>query len=533
MWSKPVLRLVGGQILRALRIPSRAIRLLRSVVFMGGSYLRSRFLPMPDDAEALALLEKDRTAWLLLRLRANLSGAMVEEVRLCDRATEALYWTAMLPERMMNTLSADRLMRLLVKVEPLLRQAVEAAPYFVDAHRLLGRNLWMQGNHQASGAQFTEAENVRRRFALSIGRDPDDQVLLPVNCAHVLGLMGHLDAFFKYRQLTGDTRPYDLPARPDEVVNDAFFSYWKPFMAADTSESLPLRHAAWGGDWNWFMPINGKMMHVHTAIAHIQRQWVERNLPPLLSLRPEHDQELQLFRSTIGMEPQDWFVCLHVRSAAYYDDSAAQDFRNSHIEDYTPAIEAIVAAGGWVLRMGAPSAPPLDSRLIDCGKVIDYAHHTHRSAVLDVALSASCRLFVSVSSGLHTVALAFGRPVCFVNIPMYAGYPWCRQNIFIPKLYYSDRLQRVLSMDEILSSSLIHADHQHLFAKEGIRLIDNTPEEIAQTVLEALNDLGNSGSVEDFASLVEKYDLALSPRLGRFFAKKWENELFPAEDMVC
>src|SRR3546814_13992305 len=100
--------------------------------------------------------------------------------------------------------------------------------------------------------------------------------------------------------------------------------------------------------------------------------------------------------------------------------------------------------------MGDPSMPPID--LTQCGpfsdRVIDYAHADERSEELDVALCASCRLFVSGPSGLHTVAHAFGRPVCPVNFPIYAGFPWHPGEVFIPQRYFSRSLGRVESMEE-------------------------------------------------------------------------------------
>ena len=84
--------------------------------------------------------------------------------------------------------------------------------------------------------------------------------------------------------------------------------------------------------------------------------------------------------------------------------------------------------------MGDASMPPIDlEKCGTSGRVVDYAHSPDRSAELDVALCASCVLFVSSPSGLHTVAHAFGRPVCEVNYPIYNGFPWYSDDIFIPQ----------------------------------------------------------------------------------------------------
>ena len=177
----------------------------------------------------------------------------------------------------------------------------------------------------------------------------------------------------------------------------------------------------------------------------------------------------------------------------------------------------------------------LDKSLLDTSRVIDYAHDSERSEALDVALCASCELFVSSPSGLHTVAHAFGRPTCYVNYPIYAGFPWHAGEIFIPKLYYSLSAHKILSAEEILSSNLVHADHSHLLVKDSIILFRNTPDEIAHTVMEALapsryqieNRASGEACREQFERLNQRYDRDIGGRLGLYFAEKHKKVLFP------
>jgi hypothetical protein len=85
---------------------------------------------------------------------------------------------------------------------------------------------------------------------------------------------------------------------------------------------------------------------------------------------------------------------------------------------------------------------------------------------------------------LHTVAHAFGRPVCEINHSIYAGFPWHTHDTFIPQLYFSHKEQRVLGLQEVLGSSLVYCDHHFLLEAAGVSLIRNDPD-VVETVREA------------------------------------------------
>jgi hypothetical protein len=101
-------------------------------------------------------------------------------------------------------------------------------------------------------------------------------------------------------------------------------------------------------------------------------------------------------------------------------------------------------------------------------------------------------------------------------------------------LCYSIAHHRLLTMEEILSSNLIYAAHQHLLDKEGIALLRNTPDEIAETVKEALLvdayscDGRSSGenARANFTRLNQHYERHLSRNIGLYFAAKYASRLF-------
>lgn len=466
-----------------------------------------------------------------------------------EQASIARYNQALAVEGQTTELAdAALLLSKLRDAEGLLRETINSVPVWTAPVRALGRNLWFQGRFQEALQTFTAAERLRDVMAWVARWPIDSCVFLPRNCAESIGLMGHLDAFTKHKILTADPRPYYLLAPPHQVVNGAFLDYWKDHISIVSDpreiEKLANQETVYDVNWNWVLPRNGTIVFVHAGMAAIHRAWEEAGRAPLLRLRAEHADALCEARWTWGMKETDRFVCLHVRSAGFYGEARekAQLFRNTMIDDYYPLIRALTEMGLWVVRMGDTSMPPLD--LTQCGTpqhVVDYALSPQKCGELDVALCAKCELFVSSPSGLHTVAHAFGRPVCEVNCPIYNGFPWHPGDIFVPQLYFSRAKGRSLTLQEILGSDLVHHDHQFLLERAGISLIPNEPDDIVETVMEALAPqsyrVRQAALAErvcsTFDELNRKHDVGISGRLGRYFAMKYARQLLPDPYLVA
>lgn len=210
----------------------------------------------------------------------------------------------------------------------------------------------------------------------------------------------------------------------------------------------------------------------------------------------EDEKGRQILRD-LGLQTKDRFICLLVRDSAYKakyhkygannqavkpKDWSYHDFRDSDINTYEKAALALAEKGYFVFRMGKIVHKPFKAKH---GRIIDYANTPHRSDFLDIWLMANCYFTITNISGLDSVAKVFHRPIVSVN-----SLPEGRFNCYLDKsiavfktLRWIDS-QKNLSLKEQIQSKVIYIFHTDKYKEQGIEYLDNTPEEIADIVLE-------------------------------------------------
>lgn len=197
------------------------------------------------------------------------------------------------------------------------------------------------------------------------------------------------------------------------------------------------------------------------------------------TLRREYAARRKLERLPFRLLDRNWTGVIGMMGHPYHD------VRNADPLTYASAVEAIVARGGWVVRMGDPmltstKLPPMDH-------VVDYAHSDAKSDWMDVFLWADCRFLIGSCSGPAQIPGTFGVPVVQTNWCPVAPRYWNARDLQIPKLYWSDKESRLLTFAESIAPPLGFAQLPHHFADAGVRVIDNTPEELREVVVEMLD----------------------------------------------
>lgn len=221
----------------------------------------------------------------------------------------------------------------------------------------------------------------------------------------------------------------------------------------------------------------------------------DRDVHNLLDKLPQHIKFTELeksrgkkFLKSIGINEGQKFVCLNVRDNAYLKkyfskrDWSYHDFRDSNIDNYVKASEALTELGYFVIRMGVEVNKKIPSKN---PKIFDYASSGLRNDFLDIYLAGHCSFCISTGSGFDNIVGILRTPTVFVNItPIGYSTLFSERYILIPKHHYSLELKRRLTMSEIFSSGVGFCKKSKCFADKKIEVLENSPEEITQAALE-------------------------------------------------
>jgi putative glycosyltransferase (TIGR04372 family) len=221
----------------------------------------------------------------------------------------------------------------------------------------------------------------------------------------------------------------------------------------------------------------------------------DRDIHNLLNLYPQHinftKKEIErgeAFLRKIGIPQGAPIVCLIVRDSAYLENHQPgnwnyHNYRDSKIENYELACNSLAERGIFVIRMGAKVNSFLKNKN---PKIIDYATNGMRDDFMDIYFGAVCKFCISSGTGWDAIpAIVFRKPICYVNhVPLKDFCTYINNALILTKHHFSIRMNRVLTLKEIVDSEIAMFDRTSDFEYEGIKLIENTPEEIRDVVLE-------------------------------------------------
>lgn len=182
------------------------------------------------------------------------------------------------------------------------------------------------------------------------------------------------------------------------------------------------------------------------------------------------------------------FVCLIVRDSEYLDkeqpgDWSYHNYRDSDIQNYVLAAEELVSRGYFVIRMGLLVKEPMQTTN---SKIIDYAIEGIRSDFMDIYLGSRCAFCISTAVGWGSVPIhGFRRFVLYINsVPI--GYlpSYSDKLILTTKRHILSAQKRELTLSEIFNQGVGFCLNTFDYASKGIELIENTPEEIRDVVIE-------------------------------------------------
>jgi len=213
------------------------------------------------------------------------------------------------------------------------------------------------------------------------------------------------------------------------------------------------------------------------------------NIPPQLCFSLKEEARGRELLKSMGIEPGQPFVCLHVRDSAYLDKVNSpskeywsyHDYRDADLNNYLPAARYLASLGIFVIRMGHT----VERELKDSDPhIIDYANR-YRCDFGDIYLTAKCKFFIGGEGGLTTVPWIFNVPVAYANsAPVGAGVGWRKSDVFISKKLWSVKLERFLAFSEVFSLGAHRWLESKDYKEAGTRIVENSPQEIVDLVKE-------------------------------------------------
>ena len=268
------------------------------------------------------------------------------------------------------------------------------------------------------------------------------------------------------------------------VANKFYLKLWEKYFPIIDVDPVELRSTE-RTLWPFFESVQSfnlekKSLNLNDAHNSTLLEWEKKSLPPLLTFPGAMSKKSYEYLSEFGLRKNDWFVALHVRSNKVDGQGHG---RNANILSYKSAIEYVTSAGGKVIRIGEKT----DQSLGYIKGLIDLTQVNVRPDWLDIFILSKCKFLIGTTSGPLVVPHTFGVPILATNAPDLAKFAYYPNSLVIPKLVIDQVTQKVLSLNQMLSSKAAYID-TWLSPYKGRELAwrNNTPDEILEATKEML-----------------------------------------------
>jgi putative glycosyltransferase (TIGR04372 family) len=380
---------------------------------------------------------------------------------------------------------------------------------------------------------YQKRARLQEAFARKYNASQFNLCILTDDYVRNIGHMACIDFWIKQSKMGWNSSKNILLIAPQtSTANRWYLKYWRDHVDVISDPGLiaglsPLFDGLGNRVAGQLTLPSGVIKYSLEGFGDVQEAWEEKGNAPLLSLTPKDRRFGESMLRRMGVPPDAWFVAVHARAPGFYLEwrNDHQSHRNAAIHSFVPAMQEIVRQGGWVIRMGDESMEPLSP----LPGVIDYAHSQFKSQRMDIFLCGACRFFIGVASGLSHVPTTFGVPCVLVNWISNALPVYSRHDLFLPKLLRSEREGRRLPFHELLGDPVRRWCYSGLrLTENGLRVIDNSPEEIHEVVIEMLSRLEGRFPVtpedEDrqtaFRSRAASHGLSGFSRIGTAFLRR-------------
>jgi len=184
------------------------------------------------------------------------------------------------------------------------------------------------------------------------------------------------------------------------------------------------------------------------------------------------------------------------RSAAYKKFQESSNLHSYRDFDFTTidSLDIKRSASIDFIRIGVPDGIPTDNL-----KINDRRAEIASDPELDIKLQSSANGYFGADSGPAWFALALNKPVAFINmIPLNQVSPVdARKLVVIPKLIYSEKLGRVLTISEMLSPEVSRLRDTNDYNAANLKPLANSSKDVSNFFEDWLFMLSSSREVVD------------------------------------
>ena len=215
---------------------------------------------------------------------------------------------------------------------------------------------------------------------------------------------------------------------------------------------------------------------------------------PTLSFTKEQNIQGHNLAKNMGIDKDDWFVCIHNRSAMYLktirptDDFSYHNLRDCSFEMLYESAKLIMDKGGKCIRMSSGEQNKLSINAPS--NIIDYAGK-YQSDFMDIYLPTKCKFMIGAQSGLIEVPKIFNIPVGVTNIWPLRDVSMSLNSLYIPKLLWSIEDKRFLSYKEIVDYNIGKYDSPADYISHGLELVENDADDIKLLTLDMFDLVNN------------------------------------------
>ena len=239
--------------------------------------------------------------------------------------------------------------------------------------------------------------------------------------------------------------------------------------------------------------------------------------PIQLNLTKQEINKGELILKQFGIPKHAKIVCVTSRDNLYLRrthssvDFSYHNYRNSNVNNYIPAIKALIKKNFYVVRMGKIAAKRLD---IKSSKFVDYPFHPLKSDFMDFFFAYKCYFWICSNTGLDGVARVFRKPLLDLNMAPLTGLKVASKKALLCLKIHKNYNNKKLSLNDIFDSGVGNSYRSEEFRRNKIKLHELNANQIKDIALEMTKLMKDSWKIKN------KNDLKLQKKFEKLYLSK-------------